>query len=165
MLLLPKPIRAEQKPLPVIQGMPDSIYQMTPTPTSREECTDLIAKFKADIADIGYQLQIKTGNPDYSEWRRKALHVQRTKKRQVSLLKQWLRESLATDTERGKRIADELNGMSGGEANKVLREITWLRSCVGKLYDTLLTYDCLDSLPPTEGQVLEELSDKLNNRD
>lgn len=101
-------------PLPIIQGIHDSVYRLTPTPQSIEECNILIRDLQSAVTDIGLQINSKNIDANFEEWKRTAYAAMRLKKSQIAILKRWKYEFNKqnyefSQNEYVKRLQDELN--------------------------------------------------------
>lgn len=177
-------------PLPIVQGIADVVYKATPTPLSVKECEDLIAELKARISDIHLQIlgnkENKHETPEeYNEWRKSAFRAIRFKGAQVAILKQWRIECLRLEQEKSKdeeikslrqeinklrRERKEYNDNFNNEfledpriASKVLREMRWLRYCLGELYDAVFSDEGI--IDEEVKLKLKSLADALSYRD
>lgn len=82
-------------PLPVIPGIPQSVYQKTPVPMSLEEGRRTLSEYMLEIEILSVELEIAKVQPDrpenYDEWRLTRLQSRLLRLRQVKILRAWLR--------------------------------------------------------------------------
>jgi hypothetical protein len=159
--------------LPIIQGISERIYKQTPTPINAEDCQRLIREFRNVSTDIAYQLQLRDKEAEgYYQWKKTALHKQRIKLAQITILQAWYAEYCNENKTKNQQLQKELNSFGiqlitdldedNVSAGQIKRELKWLRSCVGALYDVVLN-DELDDEDVREK--LEKLADALNWRE
>lgn len=140
--------------LPVIDDIPDHIYEITPVPESLDEANRMIEGFKHRITQINIQLQqsfeevshqFNGHSQGYHLWRRKLKNAWRTANSQCYLIRLWKAENKERLLAAERQAQQIPTGLSLKEFINLKREVKFLRHSLQEAIE-----DCLAYIPEEE---------------